>query len=130
MLTLARQMLKPGGVIYYNTTYSDDAQKTGVAEFPYSWRFGPFLAVSDSPLQLDESRWRDTLNRYRLDGKLVLDPSDGRSTARLEELARYFRTVDETGEEHLAMESAASVKRRTAGARVITDDNMATEWER
>ena len=39
-------------------------------------------------------------------------------------------TVDETGKEHLAVEPAESVKRRTAGARVITDDNMATEWER
>jgi predicted membrane-bound spermidine synthase len=130
MLTLARRMLKPGGVIYYNTTYSDDAQKTGVSLFPYSWRFGPFLAVSDSPLQLDETRWRSILGRYRLEGKLVLDPADKRAAARLEQLASYFRVVDESGNEHLAVEGRDSVRRRTAGARVITDDNMASEWLR
>lgn len=128
MLAMARSMLKPGGVIYYNTTYSDDVQKTGSSLFPYAWRFGPFLAVSDSPLQLDEARWREVLGRYRLEGKLVLDPSDARAAGRLETLAGYFRAVDETGNEHLAVESAASVRRRTARARVIADDNMATEW--
>ena len=128
MLTLARAMLKPGGVIYYNTTYSDDVQKTGSSLFPYAWRFGPFLALSDSPLQLDEARWRAVLGQYRLEGKLVLDPADARAAGRLEALAGYFRAVDETGNEHLAVESAASVRRRTARARVITDDNMATEW--
>lgn len=130
MLTLARGMLKPGGVIYYNTTYSGDAQKTGASLFPYAWRFGPFLAVSDSPLRLDEARWRAILGQYRLEGKLVLDPADGRAGARLEQLASYFRTADETGNEHLAVEPGESIRRRTAGARVITDDNMATEWRR
>jgi hypothetical protein len=77
---------------------------------------------------LDEARWRAVLGQYRLDGKLVLDPGDARAAGRLEQLARYFRAMDETGNEHLAVESAASVRRRTARARVITDDNMATEW--
>jgi len=130
MLRLARRMLKPGGIIYYNTTYSDDAQKTGAEEFPFSWRFGPFLAVSDSPLQLDEARWRGVLSQYRIDGKRVLDLGDPRAASRLEDLASYLRRVDETGEQHLAVEPAASIKRRTATARVITDDNMATEWQR
>jgi hypothetical protein len=123
-------MLKPGGVIYYNTTYSDDVQKTGASLFPYVWRFGPFLAVSDSPLQLDEARWREVLGRYRLGGKLVLDPADERAGKRLEEMAGFLRRVDETGEEHLATEGAASVRKRTARARVVTDDNMAPEWRR
>lgn len=130
MLTLARGMLKPGGVLYYNTTYSDDAQKTGVTLFPYAWRFGPFLALSDSPLRLDEARWRAELERYTLDGRRVFDPGDARARTRLEQMAGYLRAVDTTGNEHLATEPAESIRRRTTGARVITDDNMATEWER
>lgn len=126
MLTLARSMLKPGGVLFYNTTYSDDVQKTGVSIFPYAWRFGPFLALSDSPLSLDEARWRQVLERYRLDGRPVLDQTAGR----VEEIARYLRTADSTGNEHFATEPGESVRRRTAGARVITDDNMASEWRR
>ncbi|HEU0122728.1 MAG TPA: fused MFS/spermidine synthase [Bryobacteraceae bacterium] len=130
MMTLARSMLKPGGILYYNTTYSDDAQKTGAAVFPHALRFGPFLAVSDSPLALDEARWRTMLETYSLDGQRVAAPSDPRAAARLDELARYFRIVDRTGNEHLAVEPGASVRKRTAGARMITDDNMATEWTR
>jgi hypothetical protein len=126
MLTLARTMLKPGGVLYYNTTYSDDVQKTGTSVFPYAWRFGPFLALSDAPLQLDEARWRANMERYRLDGQFVLSGERGR--ARLEQMAGYLRAVDPTGNEHLATEPAESIRRRTASARVITDDNMATEW--
>jgi predicted membrane-bound spermidine synthase len=120
MLTLARGMLKPGGVIYYNTTYSDDVQKTAVTLFPHAWRFGPFLAVSDSPLALDARRWRRVLEQYGVAG----DP------ARVDLLESYFRTVDETGNEHWAVESRESLRRRTAAARVITDDNMAAEWGR
>ena len=52
-LNLARQMLKEGGILYYNTTFSEAAQHTGTALFPYAFRFGPMLAVSDSPIRLD-----------------------------------------------------------------------------
>ncbi len=130
MLTLARHMLKPGGVIYYNTTYSDDAQLTGVTMFPYALRFGPFLAVSESPLELDEARWRRILLEYRLDGKPVLDAGDPRAQQRLEQLAGFLRRQDATGDEHLAVETAESIRRRTAYARIITDDNMASEWRK
>lgn len=130
MLTLARGMLKPGGVIYYNTTYSDAVQKTGASLFPYALRFGPFLAVSERPLELDEARWREAMWKYTFDGRRVLDPADPRAVARVEQMARYLRTVDTTGNEHLAVEGAESIRRRTAGAAVVTDDNMATEWRR
>ncbi|MBI1792099.1 MAG: spermidine synthase [Acidobacteria bacterium] len=127
-LQLARGMLKPGGVLYYNTTYSDDAQLTGVTLFPYALRFGPFLAVSDTPLRLDAGRWRDTLLAYRLEGKPVLDVTEARDRDRLEELLRFAATEDSTGDEAFEMESAASIRRRTRGRRPVTDDNMATEW--
>ncbi len=130
MLTLAREMLKPGGIVYYNTTYSDDAQLTGVTMFPYAFRFGPFLAVSDSPLQLDEARWRKTLLSYRLGGKSVLDAADPSALKRLDQLATYLNRKDSTGNEHLAVEELENIRQRTRNARVITDDNMASEWKR
>lgn len=128
MLTLARSMLKPGGILYYNTTYSDEAQVTGITVFPYALRFGPFLAVSDTPLQLDEARWRKMLLEYRLDGKPVLEGPEGQR--RMDQVAAYFRTEDNTGSEHFAVEGIESIGKRTKGARVITDDNMASEWRR
>ncbi|MBI2686598.1 MAG: fused MFS/spermidine synthase [Acidobacteria bacterium] len=125
MFTLARSMLKPGGVIYFNTTWSDDVQKTATTLFPHALRFGPFLAVSDSPLELSEPRWRHTLERYTLDGKPLRI-----SVSRLNQISKYLQTTDETGNEHLATERAESIRRRTRPARIITDDNMAPEWAR
>jgi len=72
-LDLARQLLKPGGILYYNSTFSRDVQHTGASHFPYAYRFGPFLAVSDRPIQIDKQRWRSTLLAYRMDGKPILD---------------------------------------------------------
>lgn len=129
-LMLVREMLKPGGVLYYNTTYSNDAQWTGVTVFPYALRFGPLLAVSDSPLQLDRNRWRDTLAAYRLDGRPILDLADADDRDRLNEVLACTQTEDQSGREYLGMESAASIRRRTRGGRIVTDDNMATEWRR
>lgn len=118
MLTLAKSMLKPGGIIYYNTTYSDDAIKTGASLFPHALRFGPFLAVSETPLQLDEARWR-----------AIVEKQSGERKERLDEIAKYFQTVDETGAEHFAIESRDSILKRTRRFRIITDDNMASEWK-
>jgi hypothetical protein len=118
MLTLARGMLKPGGIIYYNTTYSDDAIKTGASLFPHALRFGPFLAVSETPLQLDKARWRS-----------VVEACSGASKERLDEIAKYFDTIDKTGAEHFAVEPRESILKRTARYRIITDDNMASEWK-
>lgn len=118
MMTLARGMLKPGGIIYYNTTYSDDAIKTGASLFPHALRFGPFLAVSETPLQLDEARWRS-----------IVEKQSGAPKERLDEIAKYFHTVDETGAEHFAIESRESILKRTRRFRLITDDNMASEWK-
>ena len=130
MLTMARGMLKPGGVIYYNTTYSDDAQLTGVTLFANAIRFGPFLAVSEMPLLLDEARWRRIMMQYKLDGHAVLDAKDPAALRRLEQLAGYLRQEDSTGSLHLAVELRESIQRRTAYARIITDDNMASEWKK
>ena len=96
--------------------------------FPYGLRFGPFLAVSDAPLQLDEARWRKTMLAYKLEGKSVLEGPEGQR--RLEQVAAYFRKEDATGSEHFAVEGIESIRKRTRGARIITDDNMASEWRR
>ncbi len=62
-LELARGHLKPGGILYFNTTHSAEAQITGASVFPYAFRFGPFLAVSDSQILPDKERWRRRCSR-------------------------------------------------------------------
>ena len=36
-------------------------------------RFGIFMAVSDSPIQVSTGRWHETLLRYRLEGLPIID---------------------------------------------------------
>ena len=125
-LELARAHMNHGGILYYNTTWSDRVLATGATEFPYALRVSNFLAVSDSPFTLDKDRWRNVLNRYRIDGVPVFDHDNPLEQARLEQLLHLADEVDIPKGE---LESHASMMRRFKGVRLITDDNMGTEWE-
>ena len=85
-LKLIRAHLNPGGIEYYNTTWSDEAMATGSSVFPYSLRIANFLAVSDSPFTLDKEHWRKALVNYRLDGHPVLDLSIPVDQRRMEQV--------------------------------------------
>jgi spermidine synthase len=125
-LQLMRAHLNPGGVAYYNTTWSDDVLATGASVFPYALRISSFLAVSDSPLKLDKNRWRAALTSYRIDGKPVFDLVDPSQQTRLDEVLHLTDELDAPGG---GLESRASLQRRLTHARLITDDNMGTEWQ-
>jgi spermidine synthase len=127
-LELARSMLKPGGIIYYNTTYSATAQHTGAMLFPYAYRFGLFMAVSDSPIQLDTERWKRTLMSYRLEGKPIFDLSSCEDQKLLAHVLQVAETLPGEHYDSTGMETRENILRRTAKRRMITDDNMATEW--
>jgi predicted membrane-bound spermidine synthase len=129
-LDLARKHLNVGGVLYYNATHSGDVELTGVTQFPYAIRFGPLLAVSDSPMQTDKQRWRQVLTAYRLDGKPVFDCADEDDRARLDEVLAYADTLDSRAYDRAGMENAAHIRARNQGKRIVTDDNMASEWMR
>jgi SAM-dependent methyltransferase len=127
-LDLARELLKPGGILYYNTTFSWDAQRTGAEHFPYAVRFGPFMAVSDSPIPVDPERWRNILLRYRLEGRPILDPSKPEDRDLLRDILGHAATLPGDTYVSEGMETRENILRRTEGRRIITDDNMATEW--
>ncbi len=129
-LQMIRQHLNPGGVHFYNTTDSDEAEATGLKVFPFGMRLQTFMVVSDSPLQLDAQRWRDILARYTIDGEPVFDLSRERDRRRFDEVLSMTTTMDRQVNYPFPLESADHVRSRTAGARIITDDNMGTEWVR
>jgi spermidine synthase len=114
---LIREHLRPGGVYYFNTTWSTAALKTALTVFPYGVRFMSFVAVSASPIPFDRDRWREVLEEYRIDGERVLDVSVPVQRRRLEELTRAPDVEDRE-----------AALRRLTGAGVITDDNMLAEW--
>jgi predicted membrane-bound spermidine synthase len=110
-LELCRKRLKPGGVLIYNTTWSDMAQRTGAEVFPAAFRLMNCMYVGDAPFEPDLKRWKEILAAYRIDGRPVADPESAR------------RIV-----ENSIWEDRASILRRTYGLPTITDDNMASEW--
>ena len=129
-LQIIRRHLNPGGVLFYNTTDSGEVQLTGVTAFPYAVRVINFLAVSDRPLEIDREAWRQTLVSYRIDGEPILDL--GRQADR-DVLERMLAMADslrqETSTASAPMEYARTIRERHHGKRIITDDNMGTEWD-
>ncbi|HXY15718.1 MAG TPA: fused MFS/spermidine synthase [Terriglobales bacterium] len=127
-LQLVRQHLKPGGVHFYNTTDSNEVMATGVKVFPHGMRLANFMVVSDEPLQLSSQRWLDVLLKYSIDGKPVFDLSQEQHRQRLGEVLAMTTTMDRDVPTFFTLESAGHIRTRTAGARIVTDDNMGTEW--
>jgi len=128
-LQLARRHLKPGGVLYYNTTGSPEVFLTGATVFLYAVRVANFLAVSDDPIVLDTDRLERVLRQYRIDGRPVLNLENPRDAARLRELlAMTARFNSDDGFRNPSVEYADSIRAHCRGRRIITDDNMGTEW--
>jgi spermidine synthase len=128
-LQLVRSHLETGGVAYYNTTRSPEVLATGISVFPYALRFSSFLAVSDRPLALDRALWRQLLVDYKIDGKPILDLSNGHHRQRLEEILALPDSADEKGGTGVLCEARSTLVRRLQSVRTITDDNMGTEWK-
>jgi spermidine synthase len=126
---LARSRLKPGGVIFYNTTSSKEAQRTGATAFPYAMRVVNFMVVSDSPLDVSAERWRQVLASYRIDDKPVLDLTNPEHQKRLDDIVGMVATLNTQTSARMSFETRDSILERTVGAQIITDDNMGTEWQ-
>jgi hypothetical protein len=83
--------------------------------------------VSDSPVRLDSLRWHDVLASYRIDGRPVFDLSDAHARAAFDSLMKLPGSVHGKPLPR-GLETRESVLARIPRARVITDDNMLSEW--
>jgi len=129
-LTLAGHHLKSDGIIFYNTTDSARVQRTGCLAFPYGARFTNHMVLSRAPLAWDFDDWRRTLEDYRIDGRLIVDPGKGQDrvvAAGVAQLQAAAREDAGSGRD-TPIESCARVLARTSGLTPVTDDNMGTEW--
>jgi spermidine synthase len=121
-LKLAQQHLNPHGIMFYNTTDSGRVQRTACLTFPYGARFTNHMVVSETPIDWNFTRWRQTLESYAIDGEMQFDIQSASDRALLDSLA-----LDDQGSQHM-IEGCPEVLARTAGKAPITDDNMGTEW--
>jgi spermidine synthase len=122
-LKIVREHLLPGGIYFYNTTGSDEVVATGLRVFPYGLRVINFLALSDTPLEYNRERMMATLRQYRIDGKMMFDPTNSESE---KVLASYGEFADTVRKPHDAngMETSESLNARLR-PRLI---NMGWEW--
>ena len=113
---IARKRLKAGGMVYANTTGSEDAMRTACESFRAGIRFGSMMAVSEEKIEIDATRLARTLRTYRIEGRPAATDVEAWLDTSLPEKMSPGHT-----------ESCESVRGRTAHRTVVTDDNMATE---
>jgi spermidine synthase len=115
-LEIAHAHLKEKGLLFFNTTDSNDVQLTAARAFPHLLRITNHVAVSDSPFFFDRDRWRMILTTMRIDDKPILDLE--RDKAAYEDALGF-----------LQIEPRDSMFDRVVKvATVVTDDNMVIEW--
>lgn len=129
-MKLAREHLNPGGIFFFNTTSSDDVQKTAMSAYPYGLRMINFVAVSDSPFSLDKDRFRDLLAHYTIDGKPCIDTTTDDGRKLLDELSEIPDSIHDVPSKEWGLESRESILARTQDATVVTDDNMVIEFRK
>jgi spermidine synthase len=125
--SLVHQHLNPGGIYYFNTTQSTETMATALKVFPYGFRIINFLAVSDSPLALDRDKWLQFLLGLRLDGVQPFDPHTADGALALTAYAAFADTIH-MPPRFAGLESNDSLRGRLGPQRIITDDNMGSEW--
>jgi spermidine synthase len=121
-LELARQHLKPRGILFYNTTGSGRVQRTACQAFPYGARFTNHMVVSETPIDWNFPRWRAALETWRIDGRRQFDSDSAEHRAMLDALMAMSDSA-----QHV-IEDCPDLLARTAGEMPVTDDNMGTEW--
>jgi SAM-dependent methyltransferase len=111
-----RAHLRPGGVVYYNTTESDDVTYTAARAFPHVVKYVNWVAASDAPFDVSPAERRDHLLAFMHGGRPVFDETDDRLRAVLDRMTA--EKLDDIGD----------ALRGRGDLRLITDDDMATEF--
>jgi spermidine synthase len=128
-MTLVRRHLDQKGIFLFNTTDSKDAMRTALEVFDGKCMMVlNAAACSPSPLELNTARWLSTLDAYAINGARVLDQSEEsrKTRAFLAALPGQIDRVNPVYQRE-AFRSAERMKAETSDARIVTDDNMATE---
>jgi spermidine synthase len=115
-LRICKDHLKERGVIYYNTTGSKDVIYTAARVFRHIARYDNFVAASDAPFDMDKAAVRHNLLKFR-DGGVPVFTRDSRSRGVL--AAMVSSDLSDKGNEY----------RGKKGLRLISDDNMVTEFK-
>jgi spermidine synthase len=116
-LEICKRHLKPGGIMYYNTTGSRDIVYTAAHVFKHVTTYVNFVAASDTPFNLPyEQKKKNLLAFYDDHGRQIFSQSPAHR-AMLEKLAN--QKLPDLREELMQEKNLW----------LITDDNMASEYK-
>lgn len=116
-LELCKRHLKPGGVIYYNTTGSKDIVLTASHVFKHVTEYASFVAASDSPFNMTTEERIQNLMQFKNKAGLPLYDLDAKQRKELDYLSKVK-----------LLEVQESI-RSNKNLKLITDDNMAVEFK-
>jgi spermidine synthase len=133
MLKITKAHLKPGGLAYYNTTYSPRVIATALANFKHVIGISDLVLCSDTPLHFDKKRLMASLANERIDGKHVFNLKNKKDQIQYH---RWSNMIDELQQPRTYTMRTAShgiLSQKTLAnyakhSRVITDNNMGDEW--
>lgn len=118
-MRLCKSRLEPGGIVYVNTTGSDDVARTVAEAFAHVVRYENFVAGSDAPFAMTPAEIRAGLLRFEMRGAKVFGGGGGSA---LSDVLRDMSNAD--------LRDVGPELRANGALRVITDDNMASEYKR
>lgn len=127
-MNLARKHMNTGGILYFNTTSSHDVLKTAATTFPHAMRVYNFIAVSDSPITFDKSRWKSMLETMKIEGRPILNLNDKDDKELFDGLVDYADTINAPPVDN-GLEGRDSLLKNVADGNIVTDDNMLPEWQ-
>lgn len=116
-LRIMKSHLKPNGIIYFNTTDSEDVIYTAAQVYRHFVRYDDFLAASDAPFDVSQPEAWANMQKF------VKQP-----VAAMYRPGIHMRVL-----RHLASEPLFDLGdsyRCRSDLVMITDDNMATEFRR
>ena len=96
--------------------------------FPHGAKVWNNLALSDRPLRPDKERWRKVLAEYRIDGEPVFDLSRPGHRKKLSKIVRRLDGL-KSNKRRGYFRNDRVLRRRFGKKRLVTDDNMGTEWD-
>ena len=117
MGNILKSHLKPNGVVYYNTTQSEDVIYTAASVFRHILLYDGFIAVSDEPFDMSEQEVWGHFQEFKKEPVLAMFKSRFH-LYEFEELAA--KQLVDIGADY----------RNRSDLELITDDNMATEFRR
>lgn len=127
MMEAFKQHLNPGGVLYYNSTFSKSAIASAFARFSHVAMLFNCVIASDAPLTFDSQHLEITLKNYQIDHKKSYQ-SHSPYLNKLVNTAKNFTCACDDNQPSYPFYTKEMLQNYVGNTRAITDSNMGDEF--